>query len=325
MPTLEPFWRLVETRPSRSAVMTDWRTAAGGDLQAVMPLLTLAGRMATSYPNPKGGLPMRVVHHKDGTVVAVDVDDWEHRIPLSVRGVSLYQLDLRKVRVALCDVLESVKIVRSPVEQTAVCVQIGNWEPKKAADFPVYLLMCSTRMNLRRQVLELQHRNQRPAILLTPTRANWDDELDELARRGKMLLVPLCEILQPQGDALIVTSAWEEYLQAFCQMVEVTLPGNYRNKRPAAKRSERAANIEKIEKFMEEHLLAARDHAYSRKQYGMEPVLLPRPEQQDIARQLDLSPSAVSRCFKDPQAKILRILWDTANSLDDVMKYKRQR
>jgi len=270
---------------------------------------------------------MRVVHHKNNVIRAVDEADWEHRIPLTTRDIVIHQFDLRTARTALCDLLTGVTIARTPVEQTAVRVQIGNWEPQKAASFPVYLLLCPMREVLRREMLELQHelqhRNPRSgAILLTPTRACWDDGLEALARSQKMLLVPLCEILQAHNGTISKTPAWEEYLQAFCQMVRLSLPGNFQNKRPVPMRGTRTASIEKIEKFLIEHILAARDHAYTRKSHKLEPTLLPRPEQQDIARLLGLSEPSVSRCFRDKRATILKILWETAGSLDSVMKFK---
>jgi len=326
MPTLEPFWRFVEIRPSHTAVMTEWTSVAGDHLSAIQQLVMPAGRSATVYPNPRGGRPMRIVHHPDGTIVAVDGSDWQHRIPLKPDDVVLYQLDIRAVRKALCDALGGVNIVKNSLDQGAGCVQIGNWEPKKAASFPVYFVSCPTPGVLHRQILDLQQQCTRPgAILLTPTRANWDDDLDALARDRKMLLVAVCEIIEPEGADFQETSSWEEYLQAFCQMVKLSLPGNYRNKRPLPIRGTRAANIEKIEKAMEAHLIAARDHACSLNDRGMEPVLLPRPEQKDIAKLIGLTTSDVSRCLNDPRAKVLKILWGTAESLDGVLSFKRRR
>ena len=55
---------------------------------------------------------------------------------------------------------------------------------------------------------------------------------------------------------------------------------------------------------------------------GDEPRLLPCPERGELARRLKLKPFVVSRCFSDPRAKLLRILWDTAQSLESVMRFK---
>ena len=68
----------------------------------------------------------------------------------------------------------------------------------------------------------------------------------------------------PNDNTFQETPAWEEYLRAFCQMVEVTLPGNYQGEKPTPMRGTRAANIERLEKEMEQHIVAARDHAHTR-------------------------------------------------------------
>lgn len=96
-----------------------------------------------------------------------------------------------------------------------------------------------------------------------------------------------------------------------------------RNPRPQPQRGMRTANIEKLEKELEKHLLAARDHAHSLRDRGREPALLPRPSQKELARRTGLSKSDVSRCINDKRATVLKILWETAESLEAVMKYKR--
>lgn len=323
---MEMLWRFLENRPNRTAVMAEWRAAAGEHLAAVSPLLQPTGRLATVYPHPRGGRPLRVVRHADGSIVAILEDDWQTRIPLGTNDVSLHRFDLRAARKGLCAALDGVNIVRSPADDDGGCIQVGNWEPKKAASFPAYLLLCRDRPSLRRRVVDLQRSCDRPgALLLTPTRSNWSDDLETLARGGKMLLAAICEITAPAGSALRATVAWEEYLQAFCQMVRLTLPGNFRNKRPSPMRGARTAKIEKLEKAMEAHLLAARDHAHSLNDRGREPSLLPRPEQKDLAKATSLTTSDVCRCLSDPRAKLLNILWETAESLDAVMNFNRRR
>ena len=183
---------------------------------------------------------MKVVVHADGKVVAVDESDWQHRIALQPDDIVLYRLDLRRLRTALCNALAGLNIAKTPVTQNAQRLQIGNWEPKKAASFPIHLLLSQHRELLSREVSQLIATHRRAgAILLTPTRTNWEDRLLSLARANNMLLVPLCEIIAPNATAFQETPAWEEYLQAFCQMVKLTLPGNYRNKKQRSRHQNR--------------------------------------------------------------------------------------
>ncbi len=327
MTRLAPLWRLLELRPSRAAVMAEWATIAGEALPAIRPLLQPVARSATAYPDDRSpGRLLKVARHADGSIVAIDEHDWQHRLVLAEGDAVLHELDLRKLRAALCCALSCVSISRTPIARAPIWLPIGNWEPKKAASFPVYLLLCHTRDILRTTILDLAAAAQKPgAILMTPTRTHWDDELEAIARAKRMLLVSTDEIVAAAGDTLRETPAWEEYLQAFCQMVGTTLPGNYRNKKPAPMRGTRAANIEKLAKEMERHLLAARDHAHSLRDRGREPELLPRPEQKELSRRTGLTESDVSRCLSDERARVLKIMWNAAESLEEVMRYKRRR
>ena len=88
------------------------------------------------------------------------------------------------------------------------------------------------------------------------------------------------------------------------------------------KRSSRAAAIDAIKQALRVHIRAARDHAHVTGERNEIPVLLARPSQQELADQLRLHPSAVSRALHDASDRELAILWQTANDIDQVMKFK---
>jgi predicted RNA-binding Zn-ribbon protein involved in translation (DUF1610 family) len=88
------------------------------------------------------------------------------------------------------------------------------------------------------------------------------------------------------------------------------------------KRATRAAAIDLIKQALREHLRAARDHAYFLRDSGKDMTLLPRPTQQQLAEQIKVSISSVSRAMKDSSDHEISILWDIANDLDQVMKFK---
>lgn len=315
------FWRLLETRPSRAAVMAKWRTVAGDLLPAIRPLLRPIDRPATAYPNPRlNGLPMKVVQHADDTIVAIDEQDWKHRLDLTSKDIVLHQLDLRKLRTALCELLSCVNIAKTPVDQATPCLQIGNWEPQKAASFPVYLLLCRHRGLLHQEVLDLMARCKRPgAILLTPTRINWDGDLDDLTRNRKMLLVAISEVVEPADGGFQESPAWEEYLQAFCQMVNMTLPSNYRNKRPNARRASLMAKVEKAKRALVDHIRSARDGVVASIDAGDGARLVRFLTKSDLAKLADLKPYHVTRCFEaDPQ---LDRLYQIANDPEELLRF----
>jgi hypothetical protein len=79
--------------------------------------------------------------------------------------------------------------------------------------------MCPSADDLKVQVYEQIIFSKRPgAILLTPTRMHWREKIIDAARLYNTLLVPLCEVVEADGDTLRQTPDWEEYLDGFVLM-----------------------------------------------------------------------------------------------------------
>jgi len=93
-------------------------------------------------------------------------------------------------------------------------------------------------------------------------------------------------------------------------------------KKKPKKRASRTATIDSIKQALREHLRAARDHAYNSRDHGHASTLLPRPSQQQLATQLNTHVSSISRAINDPSDKEIAILWEAANDLEQVMKFK---
>jgi len=84
--------------------------------------------------------------------------------------------------------------------------------------------------------------------------------------------------------------------------------------KPQRRRSTRVANIELLVQELTQHLRSAVDHARSTGE------LLPRPTQLELGRLTEMSKSDVSRCISDPGANQLRLLWQTADDLDAILR-----
>lgn len=94
-----------------------------------------------------------------------------------------------------------------------------------------------------------------------------------------------------------------------------------KKKRPK-KRGERLADIESLRDAVIEHLRSARDHAHTTKDQHGEPRLLPRPTQKALGELVGMNETKVSRCLKDEKADELRLYWEMAQDLDQIMKFK---
>lgn len=151
------------------------------------------------------------------------------------------------------------------------------------------------------------------AILFVPTEVaaeHWREVTGNL-------IIPLEMALT--WDALTI-SLDREFIEG--RIVDAGLSSNASGQRRPKKRAERAANIESLRKEIVEHLRAARDYAFAtREQFGT-PALLPRPTQKALGKRVGLSEPDVSRCLRDPEARELRLYWNTALDLDQLMTWK---
>lgn len=108
--------------------------------------------------------------------------------------------------------------------------------------------------------------------------------------------------------------------------LRIDAPGTERSSqqdRRPRKRAERAAAIELLTEELRRHVRAAREHIQSAVDFGREPELLPRPSQKELAQRVGLTVSAACRCFNDPRAQELRLLWDVVADLNSLMQYVR--
>jgi hypothetical protein len=151
------------------------------------------------------------------------------------------------------------------------------------------------------------------AVLLLPTEAS--------ARAWEISANPIVSLesavsLAPDGlafDATVVESRLRE-----SGLIEPPTP----EKKPVPKRATRAVGIERLTAALVEHLRSARDHAYATRDLGGEAKLLPRPTQKQLAEQLHMTVSEVSRCFSDETAGVLNACWEMALDLGQVMNFR---
>lgn len=93
--------------------------------------------------------------------------------------------------------------------------------------------------------------------------------------------------------------------------------------RPRPKRGARAAAIEALRLELNAHILAAADHAFDTSERTGTPELLPKPTQAELAERIGVSPPTLGRCLADKAAPELRILWEAADDVYEVMKWRK--
>lgn len=151
------------------------------------------------------------------------------------------------------------------------------------------------------------------AILFAPTEAGavrWQEATGNLT-------ISLESTLTITAEEIVLDAAHVEGL-----LIDAGLGSATPLRRPTKKRADRAANIELLRRELVEHLRAARDHAFAAKEGTGQPELLPRPTQKALGEQTGLSEPDVSRCLNDEKAAELRLYWEMADDLDQIMKFR---
>lgn len=88
------------------------------------------------------------------------------------------------------------------------------------------------------------------------------------------------------------------------------------------RKDSRAGNIQALKRELQEHMRAARDHAYTTYKVRGTMELLPRPEGRHLAKAIGVVPSTVSRILNSAADLELRLLWEAALDLQKVCRYK---
>ncbi|MDR2755601.1 MAG: hypothetical protein LBC20_07830 [Planctomycetaceae bacterium] len=204
-----------------SHVMIHWKNRLQEELEFLSRFLYPTDELATHYPETLW-TSFRVVTRRSGKISGIDMDDSTNRIELTKADIIKYRFDLKQFRREMCESFglnpsteEIVKFSRT--------ISWGTWEPSKGISFPITLLLPGD--DFRGQILErILRRKGSGEILMTPSRHEWKNGLEEMARENKVLLISLNEIVQMENDKLLPTQEWEEYMTAFCKMVEMDLP-----------------------------------------------------------------------------------------------------
>ena len=152
----------------------------------------------------------------------------------------------------------------------------------------------------------------RRACLFTPTRHS----AQAWARRVPGTVIALEDVLDwADGDMRLDEDVIASRFEDRAEPVETA--------KPRKKRESRAAAIEALRAELNAHILAAADYAFESRERTGTPQLLPKPTQAELAERIGVSAPTLGRCLADRAAPELRILWEAADDVDEVMKWRK--
>lgn len=327
MKKTERLWRTLEATPVLSGVRAAWKEIAGEDLPALQPFLRPSADLASTYPCPEpgdDGCPRGVLIHAPDDIVAVcrRTPRSCEKLKLSKDDIVIYTLDLPKIAAQLRALFGLAGDGTPPVDGLARTLHLGTYRPAAGLAFPVYMSIQNDRDDLAGVIERLAARDARSFILIAPTTDLVGPRSAELLRTRGAIALGLADFTQIDKDGkLVLEKPVKEVLKSFPGKA-ISTPPTAVQKKAIKKRASRTAAIDAIKQALREHMRAARDHAYTRRDHGKDTELLPRPTMQQLADQLKLHISSVSRAINDSADREIAILWAAAQDLGQVMKFK---
>ena len=168
----------------------------------------------------------RIDYRSDGRIFALD--DFGGREELTKTDVISYKFDLNQFRREMCEGFDLIPKT-GDIGVWDRIIPWGTWEPERGTAFPVtFILGDFSLQSFREKVLSIAvNREAAGEMIITPDRSEWTGDIPKIAQKGKILLVPLNEVLQMVDDKLRPMPEWNDYMAAFCKMVEMDLPSKY--------------------------------------------------------------------------------------------------
>lgn len=322
MVSLESFWRRLELAPDAAATLAEWRGACGEEsLEAVRAVLTPLGELSPFVPSPVvNAPPMRVVRHRDGTVVAVCDEGRSPRLEIDADFAALYGVATRDLRIAVSRAL-GLRTSTTPAAPLPGVLRVGAWEPQPSTAFPVVLAAHPDERELAVLVRETVQSSDRPVLVLTPTPMAWSDELLGWIEQRGSTLVAACEVLIVEaGGAWHASEAWAETLDAFARRAGFTPQGGTQNKRPRRRRGDRVAKIEQIRRELVEEAQSRVNLVKFACERG-QPPSLPKFLKLELARRAGCEAYDVSRAFEDDAGSDLAGLFNVMENPDGLLRW----
>lgn len=314
MGSLAHLWQRLETAPADAAPRQEWRALCGDDFACVEGLLEANGRRASVVASPRRNAPdMRVVVHRNGTVVAVCDEGATPRRELAPEDYTLLHICPRRLRPAITNALR-LETSTTPINGLPGDFRVGTWGVPGSDRFPVTFVAQPDTTALALTIRSVVSSSDMGMIIVTPTAQGWSDELREWVEARKGVLVPAEDVLNTDGSGLTASDLWQGFIDRFVRRNGLNLAAPRRTQPARKKRSDRLGAIDAVEKAL---TAMAKDRVSLIRQSlrddrGM-PAGLPRVTKTAVAIAAKVKPHVVTRVFGDSRGESVRKLYSLVN------------
>lgn len=175
MSSLKRFWQAIESLPSLAAVEAEWLALVRGEYDLIKPLLRPGKDRASSFPDPDGGLPYRVIEHGRNDLVGVCQETGE-TIALQKQHLVVYQLDQQRLARQVASAL-GLGAAGHIAAQDARLFLLGSFRPTGHSLAAFLILPCDSG-EIASGAASLISQGLSPFLLLAPTRRFVTAELE---------------------------------------------------------------------------------------------------------------------------------------------------
>ena len=214
------FWTMLEDSPRRIGSMADWQRGTGPEHELFASMLHPVEGLARSITDPDdidGLFPLSVVDYGNGKYGAID-EGLTRRIPLTLEDIIIYTLDLNDFRHLLAQVL-GIEAGSDMMPLTNVApMRFGMCQIKPGVEFPVYMILARDEYLMLNQVRALLTTERKPFFILTATRSNWTQEIQQLLHDWKSQIVSLEECVMVEDGRFVKSETWDNAVDAFRSM-----------------------------------------------------------------------------------------------------------
>ena len=189
-------WHALEAIPGLAGVEAEWRARVGSEYESAKAFLRPNGKVASSHPCliPRGcGCEHDVVEHGPEDIVAVcHCERGCGTFPLQRADIVVYELDRPALDSALANVFGLLPESDTLTDLYGTTL-IGVYSPYAGFRFPVYLTIQLEPDGFDNIIDGLLGQNDRPFILLAPTRDLCSSKTEKRLTDKRSCCIPLSE------------------------------------------------------------------------------------------------------------------------------------
>ena len=210
------FWSMLEASPRRIATKADWQRGTGSEYALFEPMFYPVKGLARNITDPDdiNGPSLSVVDYGNDKFGAID-EGLTRRIPLTLEDIIRYTLNFNDFRHLLCQVLGFEPGADVMPSTNVDPMRFGTYPVKPGVEFPVYMILARDEYLMLNLVLALLATEKNAFLLLTATRFNWTQEIQQLVHDRQSQIVSLEECLMVDDGRFVKSKTWDNAVNAF--------------------------------------------------------------------------------------------------------------